>query len=478
MTARSTAAAKAVLCLAVAAAGDPTVTAAAYYWLLRVLGTYWAGPEFRPASTLASPRSVRMVRWLWRFEVVAAIAMAAARSVASALFGPGMATLAMLAATIFVLATPGPRSILKDRLVRLRRRRRWDACLAAVLPPPATPTVYASDASPDGEWAQVRIGAGSSAADLVARSEAIAACLAVSSVRIERHPDNAGWALIHAMRQDPLARPAPPWPWLARANIWAWEPIPVGIDEAGRQVTVTLAEHNLLLGGEPGAGKSVALSQLVAAAALDHTCGLWLLDGKLVELAPWRAAADGWAGTETVEAVALLRQVQQIMDARYKELLAAGRRKIEWDTPLQLVVVDELAHYLTGPDKRLRDAFGDVLRDLVSRGRAAGIVVIAATQKPSSDVIPTSLRDLFGYRWALRCTTNAASDTILGSGWASQGITSAVIAPEARGVGWLLHESGLPLRLRAHHLDDNAISQLSSRAARLRSASPGADGGN
>lgn len=91
-------------------------------------------------------------------------------------------------------------------------------------------------------------------------------------------------------------------------------------------------------------------------------------------------------------------------------------------------------------------------------------MVIAATQKPASEVVPTSLRDLFGYRWALRCTTPAASDTILGTGWASQGVSAATINPATRGVGWLLHESGLPVRLRAFHLDVATVATFAARA--------------
>ncbi len=57
----------------------------------------------------------------------------------------------------------------------------------------------------------------------------------------------------------------------------------------------------------------------------------------------------------------------------------------------------------------------------MARGRAAGIIVVAATQRPSADIIPTSLRDLFGYRMAFRCTTDSSSDIILSQGWAGQG---------------------------------------------------------
>lgn len=197
---------------------------------------------------------------------------------------------------------------------------------------------------------------------------------------------------------------------------------------------------------------------------------LYLLDGKLVELAAWRACAKAHAGVSVAEANALLRELREEMEARYAWLLEIGKRKVErGDGPgLAVVVVDELAHYLTTGTKEERAEFAELLRDLVSRGRAAGIVVIAATQKPSSDVVPTTLRDLFGYRWAFRCTTPQASDTILGAGWASTGFSATEVDPSARGVGFLLHEGGTPVRLRACWLDDDTIAEIATRAAGLR----------
>ncbi len=62
----------------------------------------------------------------------------------------------------------------------------------------------------------------------------------------------------------------------------------IGIDEFGLPVLVRLIWRNLLIGGEPGAGKSALLNVLVAYAALCANCQLCLLDGKQVELGQWR----------------------------------------------------------------------------------------------------------------------------------------------------------------------------------------------
>jgi hypothetical protein len=403
----------------------------------------------------------------WRLEIYLALAASSARTVLARNVGWGLADLVFLTAVPAAFFSPMCERWLRTQLQGATRRRRWETALAGVCAP-ATPTVMAVEVDGTGEWARLRIRGGSTVADLAARAEALAAWMAVPEVRVRRQPDNAAIATVRALQVDPLAGPGRPWPWATIPATSLWQPVPVGVDEDGRPVRLGLFEHNLLVGGEPGAGKSVAVSQLVAAAALDPTAMLWLLDGKLVELAAWRHCAQGFAGIAIAEATGLLRQVQQHMDERYQWLLEAGQRKVPPGTGLHVVVVDELAHYLTWPEKKARDAFGDVLRDLVSWGRAAGVVVIAATQKPASDVVPTSLRDLFGYRWALRCTTNAASDTILGSGWATNGVTAASINPGLRGAGWLLHESGEPARLRAYHLDDQWVTHIAARAAHLR----------
>ena len=256
-----------------------------------------------------------------------------------------------------------------------------------------------------------------------------------------------------------------------------WQPVHLGIDETGAAVRVTLAERNLLIGGEPGAGKSVTLNLIVAHAALSLDCRLILVDGKRVELGLWRGCADAFIGPTIADALTMLRQLQSIMDSRYDVLLAGGRRKITaaGGVSVVLVVVDELAYFsATVGEPKQQKEFVTLVRDLVARGRAAGIIVVAATQRPSSDIVPTSLRDLLGYRLAFRCSTDASSDVILGHGWANEGYTAADIDPEARGVGWLIAEGGVPRRIKSAYLSDDQVLKLAQDAAELRAAHPAA----
>ena len=50
----------------------------------------------------------------------------------------------------------------------------------------------------------------------------------------------------------------------------------------------------------------------------------------------------------------------------------------------------------------------------------------------------------------------------------SEGYTAADIDPLARGVGWLLSETGIPRRIKAAYLTDDDIKYLAAYAARLR----------
>jgi DNA segregation ATPase FtsK/SpoIIIE-like protein len=351
------------------------------------------------------------------------------------------------------------------RRLRRRFRRGWiDAGLPAVALGRLRPV-------PAGEVAEIRVTSGGSVEDLQARRERLAASIRVRELRVTRDPGDASRGTVTFVRRDPLAGTSSlPWPNAGAERVSLWEPVPVGVDELGQVLSIELVERNILVGGEPGAGKSAALSLLVASAALDPCVRLWLLDGKLVELSAWAPCARRLAGPDVAEAIELLREVRGEMDRRYRDLLASGARKIERRAglPLHVVACDELAFYLLAEDRKQRTVVAELLRDLVARGRAAGVIVCAATQKPATDVVPSALRDLFGFRLALRCNTRDASDTILGAGWATLGHDASAIAPGQRGVGLLLAEDGVPVRVRGFHLGDEDVAAVAARASALR----------
>jgi S-DNA-T family DNA segregation ATPase FtsK/SpoIIIE len=250
-----------------------------------------------------------------------------------------------------------------------------------------------------------------------------------------------------------------------------FDPVYVGIDEFGQPKRLPLIYRNILIGGEPGSGKSGLLNGIVAHAALSVDCRLCLFDGKRVELGQWRKCADAFVGPNIALAIGLLRRVQTMMDNRYDYLEDCERRKM---TPADvftayLIAIDEIAYFsATVGSKQQRDEFSVLLRDLVARGRAVGIIVAAATQRPSSDIIPTSLRDLFAWRFAGRCTTNSSSDIVLGQGWAQQGWSANTISPNNPGAGLLISENGSPELVKVAYLDDRTCAAIATYAATLR----------
>ncbi len=227
------------------------------------------------------------------------------------------------------------------------------------------------------------------AEDMNKRAERLAVAFGARAVRVWRDPANASRVELIVSYTDPLAAELD-WPWAGLGPFDLWETLPLGYGEDGEAIWVGLAEHHVLIGGEPGAGKSNALSLVVAAAAGDPQVELWLFDGKLVELAQWKHVAQRFVGADVAQATTELGELRTEMEARYQFLLDRKLRKVTKDLGLGLVIVviDELALYLQGP-KAERDSFAAVLRDIVARGRAAGIVVVAATQKPSVDVVPS-----------------------------------------------------------------------------------------
>jgi DNA segregation ATPase FtsK/SpoIIIE-like protein len=333
----------------------------------------------------------------------------------------------------------------------------------------STPKVLRSASLPVGRRYLLRLPIGLHAELLQRSCLELAAALGVREVRVKASPVNTSYVELVVIRTSAFPQSLRSG-LVNQRQISLWEPLVLGVGNDGLAVTIGLPEHNLLIGGEPGSGKSVALSTIVAAAALDPSVNLTLIDGKYVELMAWMDVADEFVGASQEDAVRVLETLRVVMDSRYEALANNRRRKMTQDDPegLHVLVIDELAFFLRGGDKQLRERFAELLRDLVSRGRAAGIIVVATTQKPSHEIVPTWIRDLFSYRLAMRCTSSDSSDTILGQGWASQGFSAATIDPSTRGVGYLLAEGSVPALIMTPFLSDEEIELIALRAFELR----------
>ncbi len=311
----------------------------------------------RPAARLAG--WLVGLGWRWRIELGAVVFAVAVWSCLAAVTSRPVAAILVTILLAAVLASERVRARLGRIERQARLRRRWArACRHAGLETfnERVPRIIRIVRLPVGEAAlRVRLPAGECVTDLEERAETLAAYLQVREVQVARDPDNARYADVSLVRRDALAGTVRlAWPHLEAESLSLWEPIPVGVDEHARAVAISLVERNLLLGGEPGAGKSVAQSLLIATAALDPDVDLWLLDGKRVELAVWRDRARAFVGPNINDAIDVLRQLQTEMEQPYELLLDQRRRKVEQGDGLRLHLVgcDELAFYTCGGERK------------------------------------------------------------------------------------------------------------------------------
>lgn len=369
---------------------------------------------------------------------------------------------------------------------RLLLRHRWAALARQLNAPDWWPRLLRVTSTPVGERLHLRLPVGASPADLERIVERVSVGLDVPETTAHRPAGSARRLELLLRTRDPLAVPfSDPWPALATLldpDGSGWDPtvpVPVARTELGDLATVELWQSSLLLGGQPGAGKTAGAWLPVLAAISNPSVVVLGIDLKGgVELGRIASRLDALA-TSPDAAVELLDQVAAEVDRRLELLRSAGLEKVDpsWaaEVPPIVLVIDEAAE-LTGSGERKRDdRAGVTLRRIAARGRAAGVTLLLSTQKPSSDVIPTGVRDLLRYRWAMRCGTRAASVTVLGEAALEEGAAPHAIPVEARGVGFLTEETGGTVRCRSWFLDRSTITRCCEVAdgRRLRQSAAG-----
>jgi S-DNA-T family DNA segregation ATPase FtsK/SpoIIIE len=294
-------------------------------------------------------------------------------------------------------------------------------------------------------------------------SAAFASDLACMDLAFEREYRNHAQCLARIGRRDPLAETFP-WPWMDRMTTDFFGPIPAGVDMDGKPVMIDLREHCMLVGGSTGAGKSWFLHSIVAAAMGDKRVRVHILDGKWgVGFDVWEPAANSFATNDKDDlenAYKILVRLEERVNKIYEALRAEGKRTIDWATAkhIDLLILDEFTAFLGYKDIHKR------LMNLIARGRAAGLILILATQRPSSKIMDTDFRALFHYRVAF-WSDKDGSKMILGDGIKADSSEFSGMNP---GEMWLLAEAKRPVRCRGYSLTDDDLKRLAATARRLR----------
>ena len=201
-------------------------------------------------------------------------------------------------------------------------------------------------------------------------------------------------------------------------------PVALGLASAGEPVVVDLVDMpHLLIAGATGSGKSVCISSIITSLICHQRPSdvrLLLIDPKRVELTPYNGIPH--LVTPVVvdpdKVVRLLRGAIQEMLRRYRLLENAGVRNIQAynrspkaaeHLPYFVICIDELA------DLMMTSSFDveQVLCRLAQLGRAIGIHLVVATQRPSVDVVTGLIKANFPSRIAFAVASQVDSRTIL-----------------------------------------------------------------
>lgn len=172
---------------------------------------------------------------------------------------------------------------------------------------------------------------------------------------------------------------------------------PVGRTVGGDWIVANLRDlPHLLVSGVTKSGKSVFLNGLICHIvewSPPADVQFAMVDTKQVELAPYRELPHLWrpVATSPSAAIHLVEEVVDEMGRRQRLMADAGARDVDElhePPPYLVVVVDEAADVMLTGGK----PFGESLGRLMAVGRALGIHVVLATQLPSAEVLPQTVR--------------------------------------------------------------------------------------
>ncbi|MDP4000071.1 MAG: DNA translocase FtsK 4TM domain-containing protein [bacterium] len=213
-------------------------------------------------------------------------------------------------------------------------------------------------------------------------------------------------------------------------------PLALGLDVSGQPVVTDLSTMpHLLIAGQTGSGKSVAINAILMSLLFTHSprhLRLLMVDPKRVELTNYNDIPHLLAPVivEPPKVVNALKWVVSEMDRRYQVFQDAGAKNLveynkaasrkasnaKEEMPYLVIVIDELADLMQVAGKAVE---GTITR-IAQLARATGIHLIIATQRPSTNVITGVIKANFPSRIAFAVSSNTDSRVILDSGGADK----------------------------------------------------------
>jgi S-DNA-T family DNA segregation ATPase FtsK/SpoIIIE len=250
-------------------------------------------------------------------------------------------------------------------------------------------------------------------------------------------------------------------------NTKAKLPLPLGRDVTGRYIVGDLAKMpHLLIAGSTGSGKSVCLNGLISTFLLKvqpSDLKMVMVDPKMVEMAGYSGVPHLQCPviTEMDKVVPILRLCVKEMERRYSLFTRLSVRNLDGykmrreeepeleNMPYLVVIVDELADLMMVAPADVET----LLVRLAQKGRACGIHLIIATQRPSADVITGLLKANIAARIAFMVTSQLESRVILES----------MGAEKLLGRGDMLFlppDAPKPVRIQGAFVDDKDVQSI------------------
>jgi S-DNA-T family DNA segregation ATPase FtsK/SpoIIIE len=259
--------------------------------------------------------------------------------------------------------------------------------------------------------------------------------------------------------------------------------LPFATDPRQRGVTAPMFEVNWLIGASPGQGKTATVRVLACGAALDPLVIEWVheLAGK-GDLEPVAQVCHRYCSGLDDESIAYAAESARLLKVELerrsklfgnipKHLRPEGKvtrelaQQVKGLRPL-VAIFDEAQNLFMHPEHGSQAA--DDLAYVMRLGRALGIIVILATQRPDKESLPTTIRGIVTCRFCMKVPDWDANDMILGTGAYKAGYNAAIFrAKTDAGLGWLKGD-GDPQVCRTYYLDLPAAERIAARARAMR----------